>query len=257
LTMFEITFKLKHDCPYTELSRRLPELNFAHWCNNQKDVLEVSCEDKDLATFEDLQKNIKALEQALSVKIVRRASGSNSAQLVTTSCNCWKIGRSVTPHIEKNNCLAIKPTFYKGGWEWYRILAFRQKDLKILFQELEAFTEFEVLSRRKIINSSVKEAFVISTSSIVGGLTYKQAFALLTAMTRGYYEIPKRTSTEDIANSLHLPRTTYEEHLRKAESKVMKAVAPFLELGSTSIHTRSRRDEGPREVEKMMPQIRA
>jgi predicted DNA binding protein len=73
---------------------------------------------------------------------------------------------------------------------------------------------------------------MISPNSLLGELTKKQSFALITALARGYYEIPKKVSTDKIAASLKLPRTTYEEHLRKAESKVMKAVAPLLELGN-------------------------
>lgn len=237
LTIYEIAFKLQHDCPYTLLSRDLPELTFAHWCNNRRDVLDVSCEAKDLAIFEELMKNIKVLERTLSVKIMRKSFGTRSVQLVTTGCRCTMIGSAVSPHIERNNCLSMHPTFYKGGWEWYRILAFRQRDVKNLFRELDEFAKFEMISRRKIEDASVKDAFVISANSLLGELTQKQSSALLTAMARGYYEIPKRASTQEIAGTLKLPRTTYEEHLRKAESKVMKAVAPLLELGSSTIQT--------------------
>ena len=240
MTIYEIAFKVQHDCPYNDLSRQMPELTFAHWCNNVRDVLEVSCEDKDISIFEGLQKNIKALERTLSVKIIRKSFGIRSAQLVTSGCNCTSVKRSITPLIEKNNCLGMQPMIYKHGWEWYRILAFRQKDVMNLFRELEEFSKFELISRRKIEDASVKEAFVISTNSLVGNLTGKQSFALLTALAQGYYEIPKKISTEEIAKRLDLPRTTYEEHLRKAESKVMKAVGPLLELASSSIKTNGR-----------------
>jgi hypothetical protein len=42
--------------------------------------------------------------------------------------------------------------------------------------------------------------------------------------------VPKRVTTDEIAERLGVPRTTYEEHLRKAEGKVLRAVAPYLEL---------------------------
>lgn len=253
MTVYEIAFKLQHDCPYTDLSQQLPELTFAHWCNNKRDVLEISCEDKDLATFENFQKNLRGLERALSVKILRKSFGAHSAQLVTRGCNCSEIGKAVTPHIQKNNCLEMQPVFYKHGWEWYRIIAFKQRDVKNLFEELEEFTTLEMISRRKIEDASVKEAFVISTNSLLGELTGKQSFALLIALSRGYYEIPKKVSTDEIAKSLDLPRTTYEEHLRKAESKVMKAVAPLLELASSTTHANANKDQVS--LEPMLPQI--
>jgi predicted DNA binding protein len=235
--VYEIAFKLQHDCPYNDLSRSLPEVTFAQWCNRDKDVMEISWENGDFSTFEDLQKAIKDFERRLSVKVVRKSFAGNSAQLVFASCHCSTIKRPVSPLIEKYNALPIQPIFYKHGWEWYRILAFRQKDIRALFKELGQFTNAQIISRRTIDGPSVKEAFMISPTSLLGELTKKQAFALLTALARGYYEIPKKISTEEIAGSLKLPRTTYEEHLRKAESKVMKGVAPLLELGNFSSTT--------------------
>ena len=38
-------------------------------------------------------------------------------------------------------------------------------------------------------------------------------------------------TSEEMANKLRLPRTTYEEHLRKAEAKVLRSMAPYLSMG--------------------------
>lgn len=252
MTVYEIACKLQHECPYNDLTKRLPNITFAHWCNHERDVIEISCEDKDLSTFEELQKDLRSLERALSVKIVRKSFGVRSAQLVTESCRCDGIRRSVSPVIERHNCLKVEPIMYKHGWEWYRILAFRQKDVKELFDELEKFTKLQMVSRRTLEETAVKESFVLSPRSLLGELTKKQSQALITAISRGYYEIPKKVSTEDIAKSLDLPRTTYEEHLRKAESKVMKAVQPLLEL--TNFNDSTRRRSGER-LEELIPQL--
>lgn len=249
--MYEIACKLQHECPYNDLSRKLPEITFAHWCNHERDVIEISCEDQDLAAFEGLQRDLRSLERSLSVRITRTSFGPRSAQLVTEKCRCsgW---RSVSSAIEKHNCLRIEPLLYKHGWEWYRILAFRQNDVKQLFQELEEFTNVQIISRRALEETSIKESFVMSPRNLLGQMTKKQAHALMTAISRGYYEIPKRVSTEEIARSLNLPRTTYEEHLRKAESKVMKAVEPLLELTNFNNLPSKRKVE---RLEQFIPQI--
>jgi len=252
LAVYEIAYKLQHDCPYNDLSRKLPEITFAHWCNHNKDVLEISCEDADLAAFQDLQKDLRSLERTLSVKITRKTFSPRSAQLVTGRCNCASVRpRSISPVIEKHNCLKIEPILYKHGWEWYRILAFRQKDVKELFDELETFTTVQIISRRPLEETAVKESMVLSPRSLLGELTKKQSHALMVAILRGYYEIPKKVSTEEIAKSLDLPRTTYEEHLRKAESKVMKAVAPILELTSFNDSTKKKHEK----LEQYIPQL--
>jgi predicted DNA binding protein len=251
LPVYEIACKLQHECPYNDLTKKLPEITFAHWCNHDRDVIEISCEEEDLSTFKELQKDLRSLERALNVKILRKSFGVHSAQLVTEKCHCEGISRSVSPVIEKHNCLRIEPIMYKHGWEWYRILAFRQKDVKELFLELEKFANVQLVSRRTLEETAVRESLVVSPRSLLGELTKKQSHALMTAIARGYYEIPKRLSTDDIARSLDLPRTTYEEHLRKAESKVMKAVAPLLEL--TNFKDPARKNQV--RLEQVIPQL--
>jgi predicted DNA binding protein len=78
----------------------------------------------------------------------------------------------------------------------------------------------------------MRDSLVISTTSLLGGLTEKQASALITALNEGYYRIPKKITTDEIAQRLGIPRTTFEEHLRKAESKVLVALTPYLQLGA-------------------------
>ena len=210
-----------------------------------------SCEEEDLSAFKELQKDLRSLERALNVKILRKSFGTHSAQLVTEKCHCVGISRSVSPVIEKHNCLRIEPIMYKHGWEWYRILAFRQKDVKELFLELAKFANVQLVSRRTLEETAVRESLVLSPRSLLGELTKKQSHALMTAIARGYYEIPKKLSTDDIAKSLDLPRTTYEEHLRKAESKVMKAMAPILELTSFKDPARKKQVR----LEQVIPQL--
>ncbi len=50
--------------------------------------------------------------------------------------------------------------------------------------------------------------------------------ALLSAVENGYYEIPKRVNADDLARKFGQPRSAFEEHVRKAESKVVLAMAP-------------------------------
>ncbi|MGH9921025.1 MAG: helix-turn-helix domain-containing protein, partial [Nitrososphaerales archaeon] len=60
--------------------------------------------------------------------------------------------------------------------------------------------------------------------------TSRQAQALVFALESGYYQVPKRVTTEEMATKLRIPRTTYEEHLRKAEGKVLRSIAPYISM---------------------------
>jgi len=228
MAVFEIEFRLQHDCPYNDLSRKYPELLFTDWCNYSKEVLEISF--KDLSEFQQVQDDIEQYLNKAGRKVIRKSFTGSNSQLIVHDCLCSTVGRSVSSVLEKHNCLELQPTIYRDGWEWYRMIAFKQKDVKAVFDELGEFSKFEIISRTNRPDYSLRETFAISTNKLFGELTGKQRNALLAALDNGYYRVPKKVTTDEIAQHLGLPRTTYEEHLRKAESKVLRSVAPYLEL---------------------------
>ena len=44
------------------------------------------------------------------------------------------------------------------------------------------------------------------------------------AVEHGYYEIPRRATHEDIADELGCAPSTVDEHLRKAESRILTSL---------------------------------
>jgi predicted DNA binding protein len=230
MTTIEIGFKVQHDCPFNEFSKQFPSAVVSHWCNYENDVLEISCADP--IVFESLKEGVDKLTEKVGVKVLRRVMTKPNELLVTQHCGCNHY-RSTTPVIEKNHCLELQPTIYRGGWEWYRIIAFSEVDVKNLFKGLDEFCTVEVTSRRTNQTGSVRESFLISIANLLGELTEKQMQALILAMENGYYRVPKKVTTEEIARIQGVPRTTYEEHLRKAESKVLSSVAPYMQLRPT------------------------
>ena len=238
MTLYETAFRLQHDCPFNELSRQHPELSISSWCNSETDVMEISADDP--ASFNELQKDLKSVEKALKTKITRRSNSTNNIQIVIQHCGCENVPAPVSPVFERNNCLELQPTIYKGGWEYYRLIAFSEKDLKKVFATIEPYCKVEIISQRVIPSGAVKETMLVSTSSLFGGLTRKQVQALVFALENGYYQVPKRVTTEEMASKLRLPRTTYEEHLRKAEGKVLRSMAPYISLGPAKSPDRRR-----------------
>jgi predicted DNA binding protein len=61
-------------------------------------------------------------------------------------------------------------------------------------------------------------------------ITERQLAALQLALERGYYEQPRKTSLRDLADQTAVARSTYEEHLRKAENKLLTNAGQFLRL---------------------------
>jgi predicted DNA binding protein len=228
MTLYETTLRLQHDCQFNDLSKAHPEMEMSTWCNSETDVLEITMGDPK--SLEKLQKDIKSLEKALKTKVMRKSNSSGNLQLVVQHCGCANVPAPVSPVLEKNHCLELQPCVYKGGWEYYRVVSFSERDMRKVISELEAYCELEVVSRRVIPSGAVKETMLVSTSALFGGLTRKQVQALVFALENGYYQVPKRVTTEEMANKLRLPRTTYEEHLRKAEGKVLRSMAPYITM---------------------------
>ena len=228
MTLYETTFRLQHDCPFNDLSKQHPDLIMSSWCNNETDVLEITAGDS--SAFEDLTKDLKSMEKALKTKIVRKSNSSRNVQLLIQHCGCENVPAPVSPVFEKNNCLEIQPGVYRDGWEYYRLISFSENDLKRVFTTLEKYCNLEIISRRPVSSASLKESMLISTGTLFGGLTRKQVQALVFAVENGYYQVPKKVTTEEMASKLKLPRTTYEEHLRKAEGKVIRSMAPYISM---------------------------
>jgi len=86
----------------------------------------------------------------------------------------------------------------------------------------------EIESQRLIDIGTVDQSSVMPLVNPLSNLTSMQLNALATSMALGYYRQPRRTSTGKIAAALKVPRTTFQEHRNKAESKLMTALTPYV-----------------------------
>ena len=248
MALYEIAFKLQRESHLSFISQRFPDFTFAIWCNTERDVIEIRVDREYPQAVERLQDALAMLKNDLALKVMRTAVSAAGAHIVTRACVCMNFSNAI---VQKHNCLKIDPVFLKGGWGWYRILAYSQADVRSLFGDLERLGTVKLVSRRALESASTKDTFVVSAAGLLGCLTKRQSLALLVALTQGYYQIPKKVTTDDIARSLGLPRSTYEDHLRKAESKTLNAILPLLQFsGPSQSKTKNQRGKG-----KMVPQL--
>lgn len=226
--MFEVTFKIQHDCPYTQFSIRNPDVRVVEWCNNRIHVMEVDC--PDIETFTRIEKDLSDLLLWKGGKVLKKSFLDRNLQLILKTCHCCKISPNVVDVVERNSCLDIPPETYYGGWEEYRVIGFRESDYKRMFSELSHLGPVQIVEKRVLPEKSLRDTFAVSMSSVFSELTDKQLNSIVAAVDYGYYQIPKKTTAEEIALKHHTPRTTFEEHLRKAESKILRSIAPYLRM---------------------------
>jgi predicted DNA binding protein len=60
--------------------------------------------------------------------------------------------------------------------------------------------------------------------SHLANLTVRQRQALITAYDLGYYDVPRRVSSEEVSRHLNMDKSTFVEHVRKAERKIVAQV---------------------------------
>lgn len=101
------------------------------------------------------------------------------------------------------------------GYELIHVASFDRKLLENTFKELKKRNSGELLS---IKNSKISGVTIMKTES---NLTKKQHAALELALRHGYYNSPRKVSVEQLAKIAKLSFSTYQVHLRKAESKLM------------------------------------
>jgi len=99
-----------------------------------------------------------------------------------------------------------------------------------LLESLRFDRETELLSKTSISETQIPHSMLAPANQLFEDITDRQLAALQPALESGYYEQPRKTSLRDLAEQTAVARSTYEEHLRKAENKLITNAGQFLRL---------------------------
>ncbi len=231
MTLNEMTFRYRHDCPFNDLSRRYPTVMFSVWDNFLKEFMEVSCDDKALS--KKLDRDLLEFASKKGSRLLHRSEDRRGTKTLILTCACDR-RKSSTTAIVDGGCLLVPPITFFDGWENYRIVGFGKKDVSRAVGALEKRGIVEVTNKRPIDVDSMREFYLISLAELFSNMTKLQLDALVTAIEMGYYKIPRNSSTTTMARALMVPRTSLQERRKRAESKLMAAVAPYVMTYSRS-----------------------
>jgi predicted DNA binding protein len=222
--MLQVGLRFQHGCKVNKLSLKHPAVTLAHWCNYRVEVLEVQTPPDELSPA--FRRDFVAMAGEHGAAL----DEGRIPRTVMMECNCRRKGWTVGGVFERNAALMLYPIVYRDGWEHYRAIALDEKRLQSLFRGLGKHGKVEMTSKRRITDGLLSHDFMVPATELLGDLTPKQASALAAAVQHGYYRVPRKVRTEDIARRRKVPRTTFEEHVRKAESKIITSVAPYVAL---------------------------
>lgn len=225
MTFYEARIEVRHDCPYCHLTERFPEAFVSVWCNSRSHVIEIASEsDEDTHTIEE-----HFLRNSVDSDSFRHG---RSVSIVTRDCDCSP-ENSVSTLIDESGCWTIPPASYHGGWEYYRIMTWKKQNITKLIRSIERIGgTVRLTSMKPLGKDTMSGESSVTSGHIVAGLTKKQIEALTRAYQLGYFETPARIDADSMARKAGLSRSTFAEHLRKAESKVLSNIYPLLEMVS-------------------------
>lgn len=226
MALVEVSLRASWGYPFIELSRTVPDTPIAMWCVWNRELLQVRT--KDPAVIRRTEAVIRKTGH-----VVDEWADARSARLFLLKCTCshtdspWNL-------ISDHECWDAPPILFQDGWANMRVFSFDSDNPRRLVAAFRKWGHAELVRKRKLELSVLPTS--VYANALFGDLTAKQSEALLTAFRFGYYASPRAVKTEEIASSLGVSRTTYEEHLRKAENRVISALIPYLQLYATADH---------------------
>lgn len=112
--------------------------------------------------------------------------------------------------------LLVKPVHAASdGWEYWEVACLDRNELNKMVTAAKKHYHGKLFS---IKEEKIKS---VSTLAIAPDLTEKQLGALQTALKEGYYDYPRKLTLPVLAKMSKISYSTFQEHLSKAESKVL------------------------------------
>lgn len=222
MPLFEVVFRAFYDNPFSKITQENPSVQLYQWCNDHHDIIELVMEKPE--DYGQVRK-----EFSKSVEIVDEIDNGANMHVITRMCACGGPG-TVTSYLNDPSLLVIPPIAYENGWEYFRLIAFRHEGItKLLAKLREVGFSVEIL-RKTPFDGYIASSLTLSTDTLFSGLTEKQMDALLTAYAQGYFRFPRGSDLQTIASKEKIGRTTFLEHLKKGENKIISALIPHIQL---------------------------
>jgi hypothetical protein len=218
-----VHFRVRHDTPLGAFTAQRPGVALTVWCNWEFDVYELSG-----ATRADADALAATMGMHEGDAEIHELDGA--LHVIVGLCSNTPHGSAVE-HIDESRCLHVPPARIHAGWEEFKMVSFSEERTRDVFARLrKEGAEVELVAKKPLNRQALLATEGPGLGSLFDALTDKQAEAVVLANRHGLYASPRRTTAAAIADSVGLSRSTFEEHLRKAENTLLGGMAPHLEL---------------------------
>ena len=141
--------------------------------------------------------------------------------MLVVSGQWWNDGR--TAYSQEEN-FAKLDAIYRSRTNFLKSPEILEKNLRItLVGDSESLKVLQNIFRKVGLNYKVTKLceFEKNVESVLDILTPQQMRVFRLAYAEGYYNIPRKASTEQLASLLRIDKGTVGEHLRRAEKKML------------------------------------
>jgi predicted DNA binding protein len=208
--MYEAAFLIRGDVAYADATAD-GGVRVELWCNEHCDLLHVRGDGTTAVRAE--------VEAAVGVAdVVERG---REAVVVTDACLRPYTEGNVERYLERHDCLLLPPLRYEDGGKLVRVLTLDAANLTAFYEDVRASFDVTVRSKREVRSISQDRPLLAADAP---DLSDRQTEAITAAWREGYYETPREVTTAALAAAMGVDRRTFEEHLRRAEAKVVGAL---------------------------------
>ena len=221
--LYNFILEIQHDCKFSVFSQNHPKIEIQRWCNAHNDIIELK------GGKNDLEAAITDVEEALG-NVITIFPDQGHVQLVVDLC--YHDVLRLDKIFNRYNCLELPPIKYFAGREVSNLIV-TPEDAGLILEDIrkeDPSAKVNVLKLAPLKSATEPYPFYLPLDHLKNDLTSKQQEALKLAYRKGYYELPRSIFLEKLAKEMNIHRRTYEEHLRKAEKKIMSYLVPSLML---------------------------
>ena len=222
MPFLETRVRVQHTCPYCDLSVAFPDVEMALWTSTQSDVFHITA-----ASPVRLQNLLRMMRETLGAKKIIQDGPS---ALVVTHQVRWEYPPSIPRLADRRGLWIMPPTIYFGGCETYRVISPTIAALRRFVSDVKKVGEVEVLSHRARDQMDRIRSLGTVPVHLLEGLTDRQIHIMVSALEGGLFELPATEKMDRVAAREGLSRSTFGEHLRKAEAQILRNSYAFLKL---------------------------
>ncbi len=238
MALVDAHLRASHPCAYQEVSDEAPDSAMFRWFDHGRNVLLLSNR-----TARGLRGLLDLVREVFGATCLAQEEFEALALVPDLG---WTDPRSIEGLAGRSGVWIVPPIVIQGGCESCWVVARGRGELRAFTTRLRRTGPVELLSVGSRAELRAFRDLPFASAYLAGGMTNAQARSLVTAWDAGLFDVPSRARWETVSKSVGLSRSTFGEHLRKGQRRL-------LETSMTALRARVARVPEP----VLLPPIRS